>query len=64
MVGASGGAAAAAAYVATQVDNNATQMYQTVDIFSTNVLVLALMTGMIAIGLYIYLVSPTDDLPF
>lgn len=62
MVGASGGAAAAA-YVATQVDNNATQMYQTGDIFSTTVLVIAVITGMIAIGLYIYLVSPTDDLP-
>lgn len=63
MVGGSGGAAAAAAYVATQVDKNATQMYQTGDIFSTTVLVLAVITGMIAIGLYIYLVSPTDDLP-
>lgn len=63
MVGASGGAAAAA-YVATQVDNNATQLYQTGDIFSTTVLVIAVITGMIAIGLYIYLVSPTDDLPF
>ena len=62
MVGASGGAAAAA-YVATQVDNNATQMYQTGDVFSTTVLVIAIITGMIAIGLYIYLVSPTDDLP-
>lgn len=64
MVGASGGAAAAAAYVASQVDKNATQMYTTGDIFSTTVLVLAVITGMIAIGLYIYLVSPTDDLPF
>ena len=63
MVGASGGAAAAAAYVATQVDNNVTQMYQTGDVFSTTVLVIAVITGMIAIGLYIYLVSPTDDLP-
>ena len=63
MVGASGGAAAAA-YVATQVDKNATQIYQTGDIFSTTVLVLAVITGMIAIGLYLYLVSPTDDLPF
>lgn len=63
MVGGSGGAAAAAAYVATQVDNNATQAYQTGDIFSTTVLVLAVITGMIAIGLYVYLVSPTDDLP-
>lgn len=63
MVGASGGAAAAAAYVATQVDNNATQVYQTGDIFSTTVLVIAVVTGMIAIGLYLYLVSPTDDLP-
>lgn len=62
MVGASGGAAAAA-YVVTQVDNNATQMYQTGDIFSTTVLVIAVLTGMIAIGLYLYLVSPTDDLP-
>lgn len=62
MVGGSGGAAAAA-YVATQVDKNATQMYTTGDIFSTTVLVLAVITGMIAIGLYIYLVSPTDDLP-
>lgn len=64
MVGGSGGAAAAAAYVATQVDKNATQMYTTGDVFSTTVLVLAVITGMIAIGLYIYLVSPTDDLPF
>lgn len=62
MVGASGGAAAAA-YVATQVDKNATQVYTTGDIFSTTVLVLAVITGMIAIGLYVYLVSPTDDLP-
>lgn len=63
MVGASGGAAAAAAYVATQVDKNVTQMYQTGDIFSTTVLVIAVVTGMIAIGLYLYLISPTDDLP-
>lgn len=64
MVGGSGGAAAAAAYVATQVDKNVTQMYSTGDIFSTTVLVLAVITGMIAIGLYVYLVSPTDDLSF
>lgn len=63
MVG-SGGGAAAAAYVATQVDNNATQLYQTGDIFTTTVLAIAVITGMIAIGLYLYLVSPTDDLPF
>lgn len=62
MVGSDGGAAAAA-YVATQVDNNATQLYQTGDVFSTTVLVIAVITGMIAIGLYLYLVSPTDDLP-
>lgn len=60
MVGSGSGVAAAAWYTATQVDNNVTQLYQTGDIFSTTVLVIAVITGMIAIGLYLYLVSPTD----